>query len=127
MRRTTLLVLTGLAATGVALAQTSQNPPTTRWAYIQPGQFDLLQVLPPAPVKGDARWDADRRTFRLTRKLIGTPRWDMATADVVQKQPEMLANMSCPAGIVLTAENAPRTAELLRKATLDTSRENTAV
>ena len=39
-------------------------------------------MLPPAPEKGDARYEADRRIFVETRKLVGSPRYVLATSDV---------------------------------------------
>ena len=127
MRNTLPLLFAALLAAGSSSAQVSQAPPSDRWGYVPPGGIDLAAVLPPAPVKGDARYKADRAIFRATRKLAGTPRWGMATNDVVQTPPAMLANMSCAMGIVLSAEAAPRTTALIGRATTDTSRENNIV
>ena len=91
--------------------------------YLTPEAFNILPVLPPAPVKGDARYAADRAIFKKTRQWVGTARWDFATADVQGKPADMLRNFSCAAGVTLTPENAPRLAALIGKAGNDTRRE----
>jgi acid phosphatase (class A) len=53
--------------------------------------------------------------FRETRALAGSPRWQLATADVVLTVPAMLANFSCAVGVTLTPANAPRTTALLTR------------
>lgn len=90
--------------------------------YLAGDAPDLMIVLPPAPVRGTARYEADRRIFRATRKLEGTPRWQAATADVATDVPAMLRNFSCAAGVVLTPGNAPRTAALLARLRQDVRR-----
>lgn len=98
---------------------------TVSWAagpqgYLAPGAFDLMDILPPAPVKNDARYKADRQIFRATRSLRGTPRYDLATSDVDRRDPAMLRNFSCAVGVALTPENAPRTQALIDRALIDT-------
>lgn len=88
--------------------------------YLADGAFDILQVLPPAPVKGDARYRADRTIFKQTRAMIGTPRYALATADAVYEQPALMADFSCAVGVVLTPQDAPRTKALVDRALLDT-------
>ncbi|PXA86454.1 phosphatidic acid phosphatase [Nostoc sp. 3335mG] len=88
--------------------------------YLADGAFDLMQVLPPAPVSGDARYQADRKIFRQTRKLAGTPRWQLATSDVKTDQRSLMADFSCAVGVVLTPEDSPRTEALVARARVDT-------
>lgn len=90
--------------------------------YLQPGAFDILLVLPPAPHAGDVRDNADRALFRSTRKLRGTPRWDLATNDVKLTPADMMRDFSCAAGITLTPQRAPSVAALIARAAIDTSR-----
>lgn len=89
--------------------------------YLAEGAFDLMQVLPPAPIAGDARYKADRTIFKKTRKLIGTPRWQLATSDVKTDQRALMADFSCAVGVSLTPEDAPRTEALVARARADTS------
>lgn len=88
--------------------------------YLAPGAFDLLQVLPPAPIKGDARYKADRTIFRQTRSMIGTPRYRLATTDAVYEQPALMTDFSCAVGVTLTPHDAPKTKALVDRALIDT-------
>lgn len=112
------LVAAGLAlATGTSLATEAAGPK----GYLAPGEFDVTAVLEPAPRKGDPRYDADRRIFRATRALIGTPRWDMATRDVDYATPAMLRAFRCAVGVDLTPANAPALVAVVERARRDTA------
>lgn len=91
--------------------------------YLAPEAFNILPVLPHAPIKGDARYTADRAIFRSTRHLVGTPRWTMALGDVASKPADMLRDFSCAVGVTLTPDNAPMLVALIGKAGSDTRRE----
>jgi acid phosphatase (class A) len=112
----TLAAVVALAAPVIAETQGSSG-------YLTPEAFNILPVLPPAPAKGDARYAMDRAIFRKTRQWFGTPRWDLATADVQSKPADMLHNFSCAVGVTLTPDNAPRLVSLIGKAGNDTRRE----
>lgn len=89
--------------------------------YLPPGAFDIMAVLPPAPVKGDARYKADRRIFKATRRLLATPRGAMATQDVSQKSANMLRDYACALDLSLTPATAPKAVMLIQRAALDTA------
>lgn len=91
-----------------------------RAGFLTPGTFDVTRVIEPAPRRGDPRDQADRRTFRATRALRGTPRWQLAASDVETSPAAMMRKFSCAAGIELTPQNAPKLADLVRRASLDT-------
>jgi acid phosphatase (class A) len=117
MMRRSLSVALGAAllmAAGAAV-------PAERIGYLAPGSFDILGVLPPAPVPGDPRYDADRRVFRHTRRLLGTPRGDMAVNDVQRAPAAMLQDYGCALGISLTPDRVPLTIAVIEKASLDTN------
>jgi acid phosphatase (class A) len=108
------IALAAIAATsGLGLAAKQQG-------YLQDGAFNLLAVLPPAPAKGDARYEADRRIFKTTRHMIGTPRYQLATSDVKTDQASLMADFSCAVGVSLTPQDAPRTETLVARARIDT-------
>lgn len=116
MRTRPLLAAALAAATLAGIGDAAR-----RQGYLQPNSFDVLQVLPPAPVKGDARYAADRKIFRQTRRMEGTARWEMATADV-HYEPEWLGrDFSCAVGVALTPATAPRTFALIQRAGVDTA------
>ena len=92
--------------------------------YLAPGTVDLTTVLPPAPVAGDIRYEADRKVFRAMKALVGSPRWQAATADVKYDTPTMIKDFACATGLVLTPEATPITYRLLAQASLDTNRAN---
>lgn len=114
--RNRFLVAVTLASASFATTLGAENPQ----GYLAPGTFDLLQVLPPAPLKGDARYKADRIVFKQTRGMIGSPRYQLATSDADYGQPALMKDFSCAVGISLTPENAPRTKALVDRALVDT-------
>ena len=113
------LAFVGVALLGAGTMAAGQVGPR---GYLLPDAFDILRVLPPAPVTGDARDMADRAIFRSTRALQGTPRWEMATNDVKLSPADMMRDFSCAVGATLTPERAPLTAALMRRAGFDTAR-----
>lgn len=127
MRYVKFLVLgaAGFAAFAFAAAPpapASANAPAGSRAPASPPYFSgdaagLFAVLPPAPRDGDARDEADRRIFRETRALAGTPRWQMAVGDAELGSAQMLKHFSCALDVDLTPEQAPRMVALLQKAT----------
>jgi acid phosphatase (class A) len=104
--------------TGLAPAEQKVRP-----SYLAPGVVNMLEVLPPAPVPGDPRYESDREMFKMTRKLQGTPRWALATNDVSWANDIMLHNFSCAMGVDVTSAKAPKLVALLQKAGGDTQRE----
>lgn len=92
-------------------------------SFLDAGYLSLIDVVPPAPIPQEAKGVADREIFKLTRALKGTPRWDMAVADVSGDPASMLRGFACATRINLTPANAPKTVALLEKASRDTARE----
>jgi acid phosphatase (class A) len=99
--------------------------PMVGWAqeeprgFLPPGYLDLTDVIPPAPIVGEPRGEADRAIFKLTRVLKGTPRWDMAVNDLAGDTASMMRDFSCAAGVTMTPQNAPKTAAMLDRASID--------
>jgi acid phosphatase (class A) len=110
-----LVVLVGAAGIAVAAA-----PQAT---FLDPGYLSLMDVVPPAPIPQEARGVADREVFKLTRALKGTPRWDMAVADVPGDTGSMMRGFACATQVTMTPATAPKTAALLEKAARDSARE----
>ena len=81
-----------------------------------------VDILPPAPAPGTWRHEADRRVFRETRALQGTPRWTLAKRDVDMAVPAMLENFSCAAGVALTPVKTPMLAGMLTRVSADAER-----
>lgn len=102
-------------AAPMAPAASLAKPP-----YLGEALPDTYKILPPAPVAGTARYDADRSIFRSTRALKDTPRWALAQNDV--NQAAILKDLSCAVGVELTAKNAPKTSELIFRVGRDVSR-----
>ncbi|HXP96997.1 MAG TPA: phosphatase PAP2 family protein [Telmatospirillum sp.] len=93
-----------------------------RQGYLPPDAVDILKILPPAPVQGEARYEADRAIYKATRHFVGSPRWAMATNDVKLSTPALMRDFSCSAGLALTLETAPHLAHLMDMARNDTGR-----
>lgn len=105
------LLLVGSLLGGTAATAQATEPDR----YLAGPGVELVKVLPPAPERGSPRYDADRRTFRETRKLLATPRGTQAVDDVREDVPTMLADFSEAVGRSLTPDNAPALAALLTR------------
>lgn len=103
-------------ARGGAARPAAQRQPASP-PYITGDASALFTVLAPAPSSGDARDVADRRIFRETRKLAGTPRWEMAADDAQLGNAKMLEHFACSLEMELTPEDAPRMLALAQKVT----------
>ncbi|MFL5295577.1 MAG: acid phosphatase [Phenylobacterium sp.] len=107
------------APTGHGVAPMAQ-PPAPKPPYLGDALPDSYKILPPSPVAGTPRDDADRAVFRDTRAFKDSPRWSLAQNDV--DQTGILRDLSCAVGVELNAQNAPRTAALIARVGLDVSR-----
>jgi len=109
------------ALTLIGLAPTASTAPfSLSSGYLGDTAPDTYRILPPAPVPGSTRWEADRTIFLGTRKLQDTPRWKMARGDVDQRA--ILKDLACSIGVELTPQNAPKTAALIGRIAPDVSR-----
>jgi len=90
--------------------------------YLQPGALDILAILPPPPVQGDPRYDAERAVFKNSRKFEGTPRWELASRDAAISPADLLRTFSCAVGIELTPDRAPKILQVVQRATRDSGR-----
>jgi acid phosphatase (class A) len=97
-----------------------------RAGYLPSGTLDIMQVLPPAPVKGDLRYEHDRQVFKATRAMLTTPRGELATRDVATGIPYMASAYSCAIGVNITPENAPLTIKLIAKSGIDANTQSGA-
>jgi acid phosphatase (class A) len=80
---------------------------------------DTYQILPPAPLPGTIRYEADRKMFKATRKLKDTPRWALALND--DNIGLLRKDLSCALGVELTDQNAPKFTALMRRVGRDAS------
>jgi acid phosphatase (class A) len=87
--------------------------------YLPAGAVDMLKVIPPAPVSGDARDEADRRIFRETRAFRDSARWKMASDDAQLGAAQMLQHFSCSLDIELAPQQAPKLVRFAQRATRD--------
>lgn len=113
-----ILALCATAALGAAPAP-GAAPPGTIQPYLAAGDLDTYAILPPAPVAGTTRYEADRTVFLQTRRFEGTPRWALAKAD--DSSAGILRGMTCALGVELTAQNAPLTYRLFTRVARDAS------
>ncbi len=111
----TAAAIAAFATMGAAEAPTPPTPMVTPSVpgYLGAAAPDTYKILPPAPVPGTIRYEADRATFRATRSLKDTPRWRLAQNDV--NQFAILKDLSCAIGVDLTPTNAPKTTALIAR------------
>jgi acid phosphatase (class A) len=106
-----------LAAGGAAIAKppakTASAPAPATAGYLGTSAPDTYRILPPAPMAGTIRYQADRSTFLATRSLKDSPRWELAQQD--DKSGEIMKDLACAIGVELTPQNAPKTVAMLTK------------
>lgn len=83
------------------------------------GAPDTVLIIPPPPAEGSPGEARNRAAFDITRALRGTPRWDLATADVDLSLDAILADFSCALGFLPTNETTPQLIELIRRSAGD--------
>jgi acid phosphatase (class A) len=101
-----LAMLAAVAAMATMGADPAPAPKPPPQPYLGAAGPDALKILPPAPVPGTARYEADRQMFRSTRKLENSPRWALALND--DSTAGLVNDMSCALGVQLTPQNAPK-------------------
>ncbi|KRA61914.1 acid phosphatase [Caulobacter sp. Root655] len=107
-----------ICGTGLAIAREDAPPSSPqKGGYLAAGALDTSKILAPAPQPGDARYEADRKTFLATRALKDSPRWALAQADVDEKK--ILADFGCALGFAPTPETTPKLVALLTKLRFD--------
>lgn len=85
--------------------------------YLAGAVPDTLAILPPPPAAGSLRDQADRETFRQTRRLKDSPRWTIARLD--NEKDELLEDQACALGVAITEKTAPLTAALIERVRRD--------
>jgi acid phosphatase (class A) len=117
------LVAIAAAAAMIGAAEAPKTAPKPMPAGPQPylgaAAPDTYKILPPAPVPGTTRWEADRTIYLETRRWKDTPRWAMAQGDV--NSAGIIKGMSCAIGVELTPQNAPKTTAMLFRTIRDVS------
>ncbi|HLZ74371.1 phosphatase PAP2 family protein [Phenylobacterium sp.] len=96
-------------------------PPAIKPYLGAAGLPDTLKILPPAPQKGDIRYETDRKMFLGTRKLAGTPRFALALNDDALSGQALMKDFSCALGVELTAANAPKFMSMIPRIGRDAS------
>jgi membrane-associated phospholipid phosphatase len=113
------LVAAIAVTTMIGAAEAPKPLPQRPEPYLGRALPDTYKILPPAPVSGTTRYEADRTIFLQTRKLKDTPRWAMAQGDV--NSAGLVKTMSCSVGVDLTPQATPKTVALLFRAARDVS------
>ena len=112
-----------LASSGLALAQqaapATATPQRTRGYLTKETTPDAAKILPPAPLKGSARYELDRSIFKASRAMKDSPRWKLALADNALGPDALGRDFSCALGAKLTPQNAPVTMGMLRRLQTD--------
>jgi acid phosphatase (class A) len=108
------------AAAMIGAADAPKPAPPLPTGYLGAAMPDTYKILPPAPVAGTTRYEADRSIYLGTRSLKDSPRWTMAQGDV--DQTAILKALACSVGVALTPQNAPKTVALISRVGIDVSR-----
>ncbi|MDE7548774.1 phosphatase PAP2 family protein [Acetobacter fabarum] len=70
-------------------------------------------VLPPPPAASSPAQEADKQAFENTRKLKGSPRWQLALDDADLSPQHIVRDFSCAAGFALIPDRLPALLALL--------------
>lgn len=115
-----LAMLAAAAAVVTLGADPAPAPkPAPAKSYLGDGGPDALKILPPAPVAGTIRYEADRKMYLSTRKYEGTPRWALALND--DSGALYVKDLSCALGVELTPQNAPKFLSMIPRISRDSS------
>jgi acid phosphatase (class A) len=80
---------------------------------------EVIRIVPPAPMTGDPRFQADMAIFHATRSLEGSARWALAQSDDNLSLTGLLHAFRCALGLTLTPDDAPKLTALLTRADSD--------
>jgi acid phosphatase (class A) len=80
---------------------------------------DAAPLLGPPPPTGSGTAEGDIATFKATRALQGTARWDLATRDAVFGAAALLQDFSCALGVQLSQANTPTLYHMLSRVVVD--------
>lgn len=80
---------------------------------------DFRLFLAPPPAAGSALDTAEMQIYRDTRKLEGTPRWELAAHDAEIGQRALFRDFSCAVGLELDAATTPTLARAISRASAD--------
>jgi len=115
------MAIAGVCALGfLGAAQAPAPAPAPPVGYLAANPIDTYRILPPAPVAGTPRYEADRTVFKDTRKLEGGPRWKLAQND--DNSAAIMKDLSCAIGVEITAKNAPTLAAMIPRIGRDSGR-----
>jgi acid phosphatase (class A) len=116
MRKIAMLGLAAAFVCAAAWAEDAPKPPP----YPDPSAMpDTTVILPHAPVKGTARYEADRKIFLRTRKLKGSARWAMAQNDNDYSDAALSKDFTCALGVAINPQDEPHLAQLVSRMTPD--------
>ena len=107
------LLLTAACTLGLLSLAQAQSPPTG--GYLGKAVPDTLRILPPAPLEGSIRAEADRKVFLATRKLQDGDRWALARADDIG----LMHALSCAIGVELSAQTTPKLVSMILRVQRD--------
>jgi acid phosphatase (class A) len=119
------MAMLGVAALGLLGAAPAPKPapapaPSPLTGYLTGNPIDTYKILPPAPVAGTTRYEADRTIFLQTRKLQDSARWKMAQGD--DNSSAIMKDLACAVGVEITAKNAPTLASMVPRIGRDSGR-----
>ncbi|HEY3276829.1 MAG TPA: phosphatase PAP2 family protein [Syntrophorhabdaceae bacterium] len=115
-----LLCTTGCAAGDISPTANHEKELTGFLPVRDVPDSAALNRAPPAGTS--AAFAADEEAYRATRKLRGTPRWDLARTDGDLRTAGAPHAFSCAIDAPITAEATPRLFNLMARARIDASR-----
>ncbi|WP_269715580.1 acid phosphatase [Caulobacter sp. NIBR2454] len=93
----------------VALSASKDAPK----GYLPAGALDTTIIVPPAPVAGTTRYEADRTIFLSTRSLKDGPRWALALKD--DNYEGLMGAFSCAVGFTPDEKSTPALIRIMHR------------
>ncbi len=119
MRHFSCVLVIVLFSTIVTWSQPVASPARLPGYLTSAQTSEVIRIVPPAPMTGDPRFQADMAIFHATRSLERSARWALAQSDDNLSLSGLLHAFRCALGITLTPDDAPKLTALLTRANSD--------
>src|ERR1700722_17300464 len=119
MRHFSRGLIIALFSTVVTWSQPVAAPARLQGYLTSAQTSEVVRIVPPAPMRGDHRFETDMAIFHATRSLEGSARWTLAQSDDNLSLAGLLFAFRCALGLTLTPDDAPMLTVLLTRANSD--------
>ena len=118
--RLRLTMIAAVLLAGLSRYCAADTPAASLAGYLGSAEVpDATSIIGPPPAAGTGTKVGDDRTYRLTRRLEGSARWQLAQRDADYSLTAVLSDFSCAAGRLLAPAGSPVLGTLVGRALAD--------